>query len=362
MVSMYEERNLDFDNEIEGAKVEYKLGKADVTALWGTRKDRDEPRHSEIAAARVEVPIGEHLDVGVHAGQVEFPYEYATPEDPMVLEYDLYGATAQWRQGPFTAYAETVKLERPAVEYGDAIWDVSGDDGRGHYLNLGFNKSRFAFTAEYKDYKGIAQPFSVLPPVRKWQEQASADPLDDKGYLYEAQWSPFGNNSFFEFSYGQGNTHEKGNPHTEFGAIYHSPATDRTSYVLEYWKVNHLFQHHTISKLDVTQRLNNSWTANGVYEHEKIHDEFTDPYLDSKYIAEIAYRSLVNLIYTREETDNEFSDDREWDLWEMKFKPDERQEFNVLIGSRREGFVCSGGVCRLEPAFDGVKIDYLLRF
>jgi hypothetical protein len=363
MVSMYEERNLDFDNEVEGAKLEYKLGKADITALWGTRKERDLPHHSEIAAARVQVPIGENIEVGVHAGQVKFPYELgATAENPMLLDYDMYGANAQWKQGPFTAYGETVRVQRPVVEYGDPVWDTTGNDGRGHYLNLGFNKSQFALTAEFKDYKGIAQPFSVLPPVRKWQEQASADPLDDKGYLYEAQWSPFNDSSFFEFSYGQGNSHLRQNPHTEFGAIYHSPATNRTSYIFEYWKINHQYTHHTIAKTEINHRLDNEWTTTGTYEHERIYDEFTDPYLDYAYIGEIAYKSLGNIIYTREETTNQFSDEDKWELWEFKIKPDEQQEIGLMLGSRREGYVCSGGICRLEPAFDGIKIDYLVRF
>jgi hypothetical protein len=362
MVSMYEERNLDFDNEVEGVKLEYKLGDADVTALWGTRKDRDQPHHSEIAAARVEVPVTENVTLGAHAAQVEFPYDLAaTIENPMLLNYDMYGATAQVKFDPITVYAETVKVERGVVDYGDPAWDHTGNAGRGHYLNIGFNKSQFAFTAEFKDYKGINQPFAVLPPVRKWQEQASADPLDDKGYMYEVHWSPFKNSSYFELSYGQGNRHERGLPHTELGAIFHSDATRRTSYILEYWKVNHL-NHHTIAKFDVNQKLDNNWVASGVYEREHIYNDYSDPYYDYKYIAELAYQSLANLVYTHEETGKEAVEDAKWDLFELKFKPDEQQEFNLMLGSRREGFVCSGGLCRLEPAFDGVKIDYLFRF
>ena len=363
MVSMYEERNLDFDNEVEGAKLEYELGDAEITALWGTRKDRDEPHHSEITAARIEMPVTQNVTLGVHGAQVEFPYEFgSTPEDPMMLQYDLYGATAEVDVDPFTVYAETVRLERDAVEYGYPEWDVEGNDGRGHYLSVGLNKRQFAFTAEFKDYKGIYQPFSVLPPVRKWQEQAAAEPLDDKGYLYELQWRPFPNSSFFEFSYGQGNSHLRDMPHTELGIVYHSPATKRTSCLLEYWKINHQYQHHTIAKADINQRLSNDWTATGMYEHERIFDEFTEPYVDYKYIAELAYRSMANFVYTREQTDNEFTDVDEWDLWEFKLKPDENQEFNIMYGARREGVVCSGGICRLEPAFDGIKIDYLRRF
>ena len=362
MVSMFEERFLDFDNEIEGAKVEYEVGDADITALWGTRKERDLPHHAELAAARLQYDVNDELTVGIQAGQTEFPYELsATPEDPQLLEYDLLGATAEYRNGPFYAYGETVRVKRPEYEYGD-MYDISGENGRGHYLNLGLNFPGAALSAEFKDYKGISQPFIVLPAVRKWEEQAAAEPNDDKGYLFDLTLSPLQDGSYFEFSYGQGNSHMRDTPHTEFGAIYNSPATNRLSYVLEYWKVNHTYQHHTIYGADVSYNVTDDLTATGIYEHERQYDDFTDLYVDNRYIAELAYKSLVNLIYTREETGNEFAETTEWDLYELKLRPDELQELNIVYGARREGFVCSGGVCRLEPAFDGIKIDYLFRF
>jgi hypothetical protein len=362
MLSMYEDRTLEFDNEVEGAKVEYTLGNAEVTALWGTRKNRNQPHDSEIVAARVQMPIGENLTVGVHAGQVQFPKGTSTEGVPHMLDYNLYGANVEAKFDDLTAYAETVKLKRSAEEYGSSEWDMTGNDGRGHYLNIGFNKSWYALTAEFKDYKGIEQPFSVLPAVRKWEDQASANPLDDKGYLYSAQVRPFKTTGYFEFSYGQGNAHVRSNPHTEMGGSYHSPATDRTSYILEMWRVNHLNEHHNIATAQLDHRLNNDFTLTGKVEHEKIYEETNEGYVDYQYIAEVAYQSLANLVYTYEETGDEFATPSVWGLWEFKVKPDEQQEINLVFGQRRAGYVCSGGVCRLEPAFDGVKIDYLFRF
>ena len=89
---------------------------------------------------------------------------------------------------------------------------------------------------------------------------------------------------------------------------------------------------------------------------------FIDPYIDYIYEAEVAYQSLFNLAYTHETTGQAEVEEDQWGIWEFKFKPDELQELNLAVGSRREGLTCSGGVCRLEPAFDGVRVDYLRRF
>jgi hypothetical protein len=40
----------------------------------------------------------------------------------------------------------------------------------------------------------------------------------------------------------------------------------------------------------------------------------------------------------------------------------DRHELRVFAGGRRAGYICIGGVCRYEPAFDGVELTLLTRF
>jgi len=35
---------------------------------------------------------------------------------------------------------------------------------------------------------------------------------------------------------------------------------------------------------------------------------------------------------------------------------------NLWFGKRQAGFLCSGGVCKFEPAFDGVELFGLFRY
>jgi hypothetical protein len=39
-----------------------------------------------------------------------------------------------------------------------------------------------------------------------------------------------------------------------------------------------------------------------------------------------------------------------------------RHQLSLLYGTRQEGFVCIGGVCRYEPEFKGIEIKLTNRF
>lgn len=361
-LNMYEDRVLDHDNEIEGVKAELEFGDTDLTALWGTRKLRLEPQHSTVAGARVSTPLTKGVEVGVHAVQVEYPELGATAESPNMLDYDLYGGDILLRSGPVKLYAETVELQRDAVEYGHPVWDFEGKDGTGYYVNMGLSGDGYALSGEYKDYQGINQPFAVLPPVRRWAEAASADPNDDVGYGATLNWNALGDGSLFDFHYAQDNAEDGDRPYTEFCGIYTSPAMDRTTWVGEYWYIQELGQKHDIQRLTVSQPLDSDWTASTFIEREEIDVGFLPPWEDYIVEGELTFQSIFNVAYTLETTYEPDIENDDWGIWEFKWRPDGNQELGLSIGSRREGLVCSGGICRLEPEFDGVKADYLVRF
>jgi hypothetical protein len=56
------------------------------------------------------------------------------------------------------------------------------------------------------------------------------------------------------------------------------------------------------------------------------------------------------------------SPETEWLLGELIWEVSQNHNLTVRVGSEKGGIVCSGGVCRLEPNFDGVKLTLLSRF
>ncbi|MBN2082570.1 hypothetical protein JW859_10255 [bacterium] len=362
VLNMYEDRILEHDNEIEGAKVEYDLGDAELIALWGTCKQRDELTHSTVSGARLSGEIARGVDIGAHFANVEFPADTYTVDAPDMFDYSLYGGDLTVRSGPVRLFIESARLERDPAEFAGSIIDQEGDTGKAVYASVSVDGDGFVVGAEYKDYRGMLHPFGVAPPIRRWGEAATSDPTDDKGYGVFLTMSPFQDGSSFEFSYAQDNLHAKGLLNSEFAGIYSSPATRKTSWVAEYWYVNHLLTKHNIKKVTLNHQLSDDWTSTAMVEHEKIDPGFIDQYTDMIYELELAFQSKANLAYTLEKTGEAEATDDSWGIWEFKFKPDDRQELNVAYGSRREGITCSGGVCRLEPEFDGIKVDYLIRF
>ena len=363
-LNMYEDRTLQFDNELEGIKVEVSGGDVETTALWGTYKLRSQLRNSEVTAARTQVSIGESVSVGAHGVQLKFPDANYTPNNNYVLDYKIIGGDLTWLPKNGLVYAEMARLNRNQLDLSSNFWDREGREGKAFYANAAYYGNGYTLSGEYKDYQGMNHPFSVLPPLRRYREKATADPNDDKGYTFELAWNPFENGSMFNFDYGQGNSHDTHRPFTEFSAIYTSPSKGKTSWIGEYWNVNVEGDYHRVARLTLNRSFDEDWSGSTFLERERLSADYFKAHFDHIVEAEIAYQSKFNAIFTWETTAAETTAEQRssWKLWEFRWRPTEESEINLAKGSRREGFVCSGGVCRLEPAFEGWRVDYLLRF
>ncbi len=363
-LNMFEERFLEFDNEVEGVLVEQKLGDAEIEALYGSRKELAAAAASKVNAVRMKSPVGDNVDVEAYLVNLDIPFGAHSPAMPQMLDYKLTGLDAQVKFGKFKVYGETVRLQRSAIDFAsNNQFDLSGQDGHGTYLTANYSIKGLALTGEYKEYRGLTQPFAVLPPVRRWQEKSQADPNDDFGYGFSMNWNPIGDGSFFNFGYGQDNSNAGGRPYSEFFATYNSPGGQDFSYIAEYWQVLDFDQHHEITRMTLNQILNEDWTGTMFLENERLDNNYSIGYTDYIIEPELAYMSLANLIYRWEKTGTGGPDDKStWKLWELKLHPDELTEIDIITGSRRAGFVCSGGVCRLEPEFEGLRVDFTRRF
>ena len=370
-VNMFESKILDFDNEAEGLKAEYEDGPGRVEVIYGWDKDRkDDPQefeignsNKEILGARGEYKLNKQVSVGASAVNVQFPGYENTVDNPQHLDYDLIGGDVSFREGDFTAYYEYQTLQRGISEWASSIYDFEGTDGTANYLNVGYFGNSYSLVGEYADYQGLDHPFNTLPPLRRWQEAATADPDDFVGYGGLLTWNPFNDGSYFQISYEQDYKRELPEPHDEFGISYFSPNYNGFNWIIAHWQVYEKFVNHDQTKLTLAKQVDDDNSVGMVLEREELHLDGQPTSID--YIAEIDYdfRSKFVASYLYERTGAETSDGKnEWRIWEFKYHPDEDQEWHLSFGDRREGYVCSGGICRLEPAFDGVKAEFLQRF
>ena len=55
-------------------------------------------------------------------------------------------------------------------------------------------------------------------------------------------------------------------------------------------------------------------------------------------------------------------DRHHWLYGQVSFNFWKNQRLSLLYGTRREGFICVGGICRYEPEFEGIEIKLINRF
>ena len=95
--------------------------------------------------------------------------------------------------------------------------------------------------------------------------------------------------------------------------------------------------------------------------------EYDDEILSAEYTAPAGWTlSLIGeyVGWSKEQQLIELEEDgrKIWKGIQLATPLGDRHDLRIFAGGRREGFVCVGGVCRLEPALDGVELMLSSRF
>lgn len=103
-----------------------------------------------------------------------------------------------------------------------------------------------------------------------------------------------------------------------------------------------------------------------VLEHQQTENLSTDEkYYDNviaiEYLRSPSFSvSLVTEIQTKEpEAGNIVR--KVWSFIQFGYKLGNHTDISLLLGTRQAGNICIGGICRYEPAFQGVEIKMLTR-
>ncbi|HQF43061.1 MAG TPA: DUF6029 family protein, partial [Ignavibacteriaceae bacterium] len=70
--------------------------------------------------------------------------------------------------------------------------------------------------------------------------------------------------------------------------------------------------------------------------------------------------SLVTEIQTKEPEQGRIVR-KLWSFIQFGYKLGNHSDLSLLIGSRQAGNICIGGICRFEPAFQGIELKLLTR-
>ncbi|MEO0107609.1 MAG: DUF6029 family protein, partial [candidate division WOR-3 bacterium] len=264
------------------------------------------------------------------------------------------------------------------------------DRGFGYYFSGTASLAGFSVLAEYMDYDRLALPLEISPgnlglyhyndpPTPIKSGVAINRGADEQGYGVTLSATPLGP-LYLEGNFGRLATHD-----------------NRTARVMEWegkgryslgvaWtlegKLNHSLQEnvelHVKSRKSDKPVLQVNWA--GGQQTLALEAEYafiseltdtvgqTEPWNYHETALALSYGYGAGLLFTLgwQSVDRalaqRYNNERMWPLFETVWTITERNVLRVRIGAERGGYTCSGGVCRFEAPFRGVKLQLISRF
>ncbi|KPL01183.1 MAG: hypothetical protein AMJ91_01105 [candidate division Zixibacteria bacterium SM23_73_3] len=363
----YENRDLRYDNNLDGVKGTIDLDGFDLTMLGGTALGKYERLSDPLHAVDGKIAFTDWMNLGG---------SYLRTHITDFGLVRLFGGNVSMNFPHVDFYAEYAKKDNPPGKY-------IPKDGKGIYLSTNVYTAGMGLALEYKEYDKfdfINQDvtFNNPPPLAREhmytllnRHAYVLDLIDEKGFQAEITSSPFNllsllanysyttnrkNEVLFSEIYGeleydykdmatlkggfsrQENRQEVGSP------IRLAPVVDVIYYVSEANSINFILEHLYTDKYD--GKLS---------------------YYDQILSLSLSHSPTVSLTLTHERTTEwkireDWPGKRNWLIATLDLAMGENHNLSLSVGSRREGKVCAGGVCVDKPALDGFEIKLLSRF
>ena len=355
----YEDRNLRVDNNIEGIKLNLSGSIYKIQGIAGKMRDKYNRREDIIYGIDGEIDITENLLLGE-----SYLYQPEPEDNTSGFWSSRLTFTQDW--GDF--YGEIVKPD----------WA----DNFSYYLALNAAYSKFAATIEYKDYNQMSfknsygSEYNAAPSLTREHTFAllnrhphALNQNDEKGYQVEITYFPsdewefllnfsrtfnHGHKTIFEEYYGE--IHHYFGEHIDcrFAGAWtfdFTTNTDNITPIVDLLydfsprdQLHFSYQHqHTINKSDKSE-----------YDNELLLLEYSRaPLFSLALVGEYTNKNQVN---------NVTMDRKYWLYGNLTLNLWTNYQLSILYGSRQEGFICAGGICRYEPEFEGVEIKLINRF
>lgn len=288
---------------------------------------------------------------------------------------EFVGGNMSAAYGPVDVYGEL--CQRLGTKPG-----IGGrDKGLGYYLSGTAAVSGYSLLAEYMDYDTLGYPAAGYhyndPPTPIKSGVAIDRGVDEKGFGVTATATPT-NPLYLEADYGRLYRHKDnltGVVEWE-GKSRFSPGTDLTFEA----KFNHMVQQNI--ELHVAGRGTNKPTLQANYllgqstialeaEYDFVTEDTGRMVVPWKYhepAVSLSYGYGAALLFTvgwqgvDMKLDRRYNGEQSWPMFETVWSITERNVLRVRIGAERGGYTCSGGVCRFESPFKGVKAQLISRF
>ena len=274
----------------------------------------------------------------------------------------------------------------------------NGDEsiiGQGFYGNLNFYFESFSLLGEYKYYDNISFTSNdgtvnyntppavrldytyILPnrhpsPINPDNEQgfqfAAGYNLDEENYLTAAYTQT---NSLSASSYYQRETGSNVSVTTQLREVYITAQRDWSDALTTIAAFSYNEELATNTE-NITPILESRFyfdeinTIKVILEHQhstarSTEEKYYTDVLAIEYLRSPKFNiALVAELETREPS-AEYVVRKFWSFIQVGYKFGQLTDVSLLVGTRQAGNICIGGVCRYEPAFQGVELKILTR-
>lgn len=378
----YEDRVVRVDTRLDGIIASYRKDKLTATMFSGAPSVQP----VDVRGLDVEYSLGHGFKLG-GSGVTYRPDDYLSPEQKINREW-FYAARARQNFSFGDYYVEYGQRNRSLVdEFIQSLPEDEEviDDGEALYANLNLYKGPVSFSWERSFYKR----YSVVPNADgktslnrppsltrefTWtlmnRDPHNLDATNERGHNLDFMYSEgdltaavsgarlkqLGGETVYELGYGSIQKDHVGPFKITAGFGYQEAEDIRQSIVGELtWKSSDT----------------DSWTLQAEHQHVRLEGgfgfelgEFDNQWFKLEY--ERAPSWAVAAFF---ETSNKYDEQRPstekkgpFPAAQITYTLNQGGNLNLWLGKRQAGYLCSGGVCKFEPAFEGVEFYGLFRY
>ncbi len=387
VLKSYEDRNIRIDNNLLGVKVEVNYKGFTLTALSGSIANINNERQDILHAGDFQYNGFDFIKLGT---------TFASNQPPIdgIARTTLASFRIQPSYWNFDGYAEYGVKSNKDVQsqvFHDDEWKI----GEAFYGSLNFYYDVFSIVGEYKYYDNYAFAsndgtifYNTAPSLRKEytyillnRHPSPLDQSNEEGYAIEVNYNISDETSLIA-NYGITNTLPTSSYYQRVNNLSLPIATQLEEMYLQ---ASHNWSESLTSILafgyneelstntkNFTPILENKFyfddinTIKLVLEHQQTENLTTD----EKY-----YDDIINIEYLRSPNfsvavvaELQTKEPQEgnvvrkfWSFIQFGYKLGNHSDLSLLVGTRQAGNICIGGICRYEPAFQGVELKILTR-
>jgi hypothetical protein len=366
-LTLYVQKNeaLGFDEPLHGGTATVTLGPVEVTALGG-----------RVSEPTLEARLGHHVEDYLYAGHALFHLPLDLYLGGSYVSADLDSESESFDNdqvdiwsvegggyaigGFLDAHAEWAEVDKVVRE--------RAKEGYGRYLSLSSTFGPITLLGEVKDYWNFAYRYNNPPTAGQTEE--FYDHNDVKGGRLKVGADISATGSLVTASYGEFDSHkrpeslggERGDAQQEwylglqqtFQLVYlEASYFDRDS------SDRGIQEQHTLADVHITVASRGDLTAG--YDGRTESAEYFTSVIDRSHLGfSWSPYGSVGVRYSWKERTRLAKEE----FWggEVMYLPIPAVTISLFYGADPGGLVCSGGQCREEPPFDGVRAEVEWRF